>query len=44
MDLDLHDLNWAIEEYGRCDGIDGVAVPFGEPYEPYDEWYAKQAK
>jgi hypothetical protein len=42
LDIEVEDLVWAIENFGRADSIDGVAIPFGVPYEPYDEWYAKQ--
>jgi hypothetical protein len=44
IDIPRADLEWAIEEYGRCDGTDGVALPWGERFETYDEWYAKQTR
>jgi hypothetical protein len=44
LSVQEEDLNWAIEEHGRCDGIDAVALPFGERFERYDEWYAKQPR
>jgi hypothetical protein len=44
IDVQPEDLEWAIEEYGRCDGIDGVVLPFGERWMPYDEWYASQKR
>ncbi len=44
LDLPEDDVNWAIEEFGRVDSIDGVALPFGECFETYDEWYAKQER
>ena len=42
LDIELNELQWAIEEFGRCDSKDAIALPLGERYEPYDEWYARQ--
>jgi len=44
LDLQEEDLVWSILEYGRCDSIDGVALPFGARFETYDEWYAEQER
>jgi hypothetical protein len=44
LDLQEEDVKWAIEQFGRCDSIDGVAYPFGERFERYNEWYAKQPR
>jgi len=36
MNLDEHEVEWALEEYGRCDSIEGVTAWVA--YDPTEQW------